>query len=116
MTYKDKLSLLKSYKKLVENLEYLENRILKLQSVKYEQNYGGIGKTTNELLDEKAEVLKEIDNIEVAIDNMEYSNYKEILQNRFIKMLTVKKTAVKMGYCESHIKNLQRRAIQSLEL
>lgn len=116
MTYEEKLKLLRSYKKWIEDLEYLENRILRLQSVKYEQNYGGKGKTTNELLDEKTETLRKMKRIELAIYNVDYPYYKRVLESRFLDMLTVKMTAAEMGYCESYIKTLQKRAIQSLKL
>jgi hypothetical protein len=98
---------------LHDKLIYINNRIKGVQAISYD-NSSGVGKSINELIDEKTRVIEQMEEIEDAIDNVEDDTLSMLLGYRFLFCYTVEKTANEMGYSVSWINQLTKKAIKSV--
>ena len=115
MKYNETLEWLKSYRALHDKLIYLNNRIIGVQGINYELSEGGgLRKSINELIDDKTEVIKQMEKIEDAIHSVTGNLYSEVLGYRFIFCYTIKKTAEEIDYSISQTNRIQEKAINKL--
>jgi len=114
MDYNDTLEWLKSYRAMHDRLIYLNNRIIGVQSINYESSQGGLKKSINELLEDKKEVIHQMEKIEEAIHSLTGNLYSEVLGYRFLFFYTIKKTADEIDYSISQTNRIQEKAITVL--
>ena len=126
----DKLKFLNSYRWTLEKIDVLEDRLARIDDKLYSMRRsiisdmpkGGKGKDTVDLIGDKEEIKKDINDrlteaydkkriIENAIDSMDNDRLSVILSLKYIDGLTLEDIADQLHYSVSHMGVLHRQAL-----
>lgn len=126
----DKLKFLNGYRWTIEKIDVLEDRLARIDDKLYSMRRsiisdmpkGGKGKDTVDLIGDKEEIKKDINDrlteaydkkriIESAIDSMENDRLSVILSLKYIDGLTLENIADQLHYSVSHMGVLHRQAL-----
>lgn len=126
----DKLKFLNSYRWTLEKIDVLEDRLARIDDKLYSMRRsiisdmpkGGKGKDTVDLIGDKEEIKKDINNrlteaydkkriIENAIDSMDNDRLSVILSLKYLDGMTLEDIADKLHYSNSHMGVLHRQAL-----
>ena len=110
---------LENYRFLKERVEYLENRLVNVKAISY-SSYGstgipGIPKTKQDLILEKDELIKEMDETRNLVYSIKDTKFRCILCYRYLDGMTIEQVADEMNYSTHHIWKMLRDALNVLE-
>lgn len=107
---------LENYRFLKERLEYLENRLVNVKAIRYD-SHGSIGipKTRQDLLLEKDELIKKMDDTRSIVYAIKNPKYRYILCYRYLDCMTIEQVAEIMNYSSYHIWRMTKDALTELE-
>lgn len=107
---------LENYRFLKERLEYLENRLINVKAINYDScGSVGIPKTKQDLLLEKDELIKKMDDTRKIVYSIKNSKYRYILCYRYLDCMTIEQVAEVMNYSSYHICRMTKDALNELE-
>lgn len=107
---------LENYRFLKERLEYLENRLINVKAINYDScGSVGIPKTRQDLLLEKDELIKKMDDTRKIVYSIKNPKYKYILCYRYLDCMTIEQVAEVMNYSSYHIWRMTKDALNELE-
>lgn len=107
---------LENYRFLKERVEYLENRLVNVKAINY-SSYGstGIPKTKQDLILEKDELIKEMDETRNLVYSIKDTKHRCILCYRYLDGMTIEQVADEMNYSSHHVWRMLRDALNELE-
>lgn len=107
---------LENYRFLKERVEYLENRLVNVKAISY-SSYGSIGipKTKQDLILEKDELIKEMDETRRLVYSIKDTKLRCILCYRYLDGMTIEQVADEMNYSAHHVWKMLRDALSELE-
>lgn len=107
---------LENYRFLKERLEYLENRLINVKAINYDScGSVGIPKTKQDLLLEKDELIKKMDDTRKIVYSIKNPKYRYILCYRYLDCMTIEQVAEVMNYSSYHIWRMTKDALTELE-
>ena len=109
---------MKRYKNLLERVEYLNNKIVNVHSIRYDTMpvHGKTSKTINDYIQMKEEYEKEMAMIRDKVEQIKDINYRDVLFYRYIEMLDVYTIANMLDRSDKTIYAWTEKALDSLSL
>lgn len=117
MTIEETRTYLKSYRNMLNRVEYIENKLINVKAIKYEDSKGGIcgvPKTTNDYIMMKDKYLNEMAVIRSNIESLEDMQYRDVLFYKYVECLDMYEVARLMDCSESSAYCRLRDAIKEL--
>ena len=116
MTFEQTRDYLRSYKNMKNRVEYLDNVLIGVHSISYEDVHGSNGehKTNNDFIIMKDKYEEQMAKIRNNIEELENIQYRDVLFDRYVCCLNFYEVAEVMQCSISHIKELSHNAIEEL--
>lgn len=117
MTVEETRTYLKSYRNMLNRVEYIENKLINVKAIKYEDSKSGsygTPKTTNDYIMMKDKYLNEMAVIRSNIESLEDMQYRDVLFYKYVECLDMYEVARLMNCSESSVYCRLRDAIKEL--
>lgn len=112
MTYDEKVKYLKSYKDKYCRWIYIDNQILGVKGITFEERSGSAPKKSKiDYIEEKTRIENELKEIQLLIDNIEDERMRFVLDYRFIQFHSLEEIADIMGYSLTWVKDKYKKGI-----
>lgn len=119
MTIDETRTFLKSYKSMANRVEYINNKMLNVKSIRYDDaqrcSYGE-PKTQNDYIIMKDEYLSQMQEIKDSIERLSSMTYRNILFYRYIECLSIYDIAEIMDYSPATVRTYILDAVKELSV
>ena len=117
MTIDETRTFLKSYKSMANRVEYINNKMINVKSIRYDDSQRcsyGEPKTQNDYIIMKDEYLSQMQEIKDSIERLSSMTYRNILFYRYIECLSVYDIAEIMDYSPATVRTYILKGITEL--
>ena len=117
MTIDETRTFLKSYKSMANRVEYINNKMINVKSIRYDDSQRcsyGEPKTQNDYIIMKDEYLSQMQEIKDSIERLSSMTYRDILFYRYIECLSVYDIAEIMDYSPATVRTYILKGITEL--
>ncbi|MBX9163515.1 hypothetical protein HCG64_00140 [Coprobacillus sp. K06] len=119
MTIDETRTFLKSYKSMANRVEYINNKMINVKSIRYDDTQRcsyGEPKTQNDYIIMKDEYLSQMQEIKDSIERLSSMTYRNILFYRYIECLSVYDIAEIMDYSPATVRTYILDAVKELSV
>ena len=119
MTTEETKQYLKNYKNMMHRIEYIDNKLINVKSIPYDDSSVGSyaePKTNNDYIMMKDKYLKEMSSIRASVESIEDMTLRDVLFYRYIECLEISWIVLIHLYlliCVMRLKNFQLFLINS---
>lgn len=117
MTVEETRAYLKSYRNMLNRVEYIDNKLINVKSIRYDDapvsNYSE-PKTQNDYIMMKDKYLNEMALIRKKIEELDNITYRDVLFYRYVELMNVYDIADMMNYSYGTIRKYISEATQEL--
>ena len=112
MTYKEKVEYLNSYRDKHFRLIYIENQLLGIKGISYEELFSNAKKSQLDYIEEKTILEKEMAEIKQCIESIRDIKSRYVLMYKFIEFKSLEEIAEIMNYSLSWVKIYYKKGIK----
>lgn len=119
MTPEETRNYLKSYRNMCNRVEYINNKMLNVKSIRYDDSPSGSysePKTNNDYIMMKDKYLKEMSSIRASVESIEDMTLRDVLFYRYIECLEIYDIANIMDCSNTSVFAYLRDAIKELSI
>ena len=119
MTIDETRTFLKSYKSMANRVEYINNKMINVKSIPYDDSSVGSyaePKTNNDYIMMKDKYLKEMSSIRASVESIEDMTLRDVLFYRYIECLEIYDIADIMDCSNTSVFAYLRDAIKELSI
>ena len=119
MTTEETKQYLKNYKNMLHRVEYIDNKLINVKSIRYDNTSGSSytePKTRNDYILMKDRYLKEMSNIRASVESIDDMTLRDALFYRYIECLEVYDIAGIMDCSNASVFAYLRDAIKELSI
>ena len=119
MTPEETRNYLKSYRNMRNRVEYINNKMINVKSIRYDDSPSGSysePKTQNDYIMMKDKYLKEMSSIRASVESIEDMTLRDVLFYRYIECLEIYDIANIMDCSNTSVFAYMRDAIKELSI
>ena len=119
MTTEETKKYLKNYKNMMHRIEYIDNKLINVKSIPYDDSSVGSyaePKTNNDYIMMKDKYLKEMSSIRASVESIEDMTLRDVLFYRYIECLEIYDIADIMDCSNTSVFAYLRDAIKELSI
>lgn len=117
MTVEETRAYLKSYRNMLNRVEYIDNKLINVKSIRYDDapvSNSSEPKTQNDYIMMKDKYLNEMALIRKKIEELDNITYRDVLFYRYVELMNVYDIADMMNYSYGTIRKYISEATQEL--
>lgn len=119
MTTEETKQYLKNYKNMMHRIEYIDNKLINVKSIPYDDSSVGSyaePKTNNDYIMMKDKYLKEMSSIRASVESIEDMTLRDVLFYRYIECLEIYDIAEIMDYSPATVRTYILDAVKELSV
>lgn len=117
MTVEETRAYLKSYRNMLNRVEYIDNKLINVKSIRYDDapvsNYSE-SKTQNDYIMMKDKYLNEMALIRKKIEELDNITYRDVLFYKYVEFMSIYDIAELMDYSPGTVRRYLTEATQEL--
>ena len=117
MTIEETRNYLRSYKNMLNRVEYIDNKLINVKSIHYDSSPVGSysePKTKIDYIQMKDQYLKEMQDIRQSIESLNNMTYRDVLFYKYIELMNVYDIGELMEYSPGTVRRYLTEATQEL--